>query len=213
MLKTVAEYGLLAAVLLLVITVGEYALFLKPTLSSWIVGGAAAVVLVVGLWLGRRLFGRAAGADAHRAAGADAGRAAGADAHRAAGADADRAAGADAGRAAGADFGRAAGADFDRAAGADAGLAAGADASRAARAGGSETDPHERAERLAQLGISDREYEVLVLVAEGLSNQGIAERLFIAETTVKSHVSSLLSKLDARRRTEAVSRSLEEGIL
>ena len=53
-------------------------------------------------------------------------------------------------------------------------------------------------------GLSKQEYKVLGLVAEGLSNQQIAERLFIQESTVKSHVSNILLKLQAKRRTEAV---------
>ena len=53
-------------------------------------------------------------------------------------------------------------------------------------------------------GLSKQEYTVLTLVAEGLSNNEIAERLFIQESTVKSHVSNILLKLNAKRRTEAV---------
>lgn len=58
--------------------------------------------------------------------------------------------------------------------------------------------------KLEQLGISRRELEVLRLVARGCSNQEIAKELFIAESTVKTHVSSLLQKLEAKRRTQAV---------
>lgn len=68
-------------------------------------------------------------------------------------------------------------------------------------------------DRLASFDITEREFEVLKLVAQGLSNQEIGDRLFIAESTVKTHVSSLLTKLDARRRTEAVNRAQEFGIL
>lgn len=67
--------------------------------------------------------------------------------------------------------------------------------------------------KFKQLGISPREYEVLQEIAQGLSNQEIADKLFISETTVKSHVSSLLMKLDARRRTQAVSNAKRIGIL
>jgi DNA-binding CsgD family transcriptional regulator len=59
---------------------------------------------------------------------------------------------------------------------------------------------------LDYLGITDREMEVLELLAEGCSNQQIADRLYISIHTVKSHVSNLLGKLDVDRRTEAVSR-------
>ncbi|MDQ2797568.1 MAG: response regulator transcription factor [Actinomycetota bacterium] len=55
--------------------------------------------------------------------------------------------------------------------------------------------------RLASL--TDREREVLDLIAEGLTNRQIAERLFLAEKTVKNYVSSLLAKLSMQRRTQA----------
>lgn len=54
------------------------------------------------------------------------------------------------------------------------------------------------------LGISRREYEVLCELAKGGSNADIAASLFVSESTVKTHISNLLVKLDARRRTEAV---------
>ncbi len=53
-------------------------------------------------------------------------------------------------------------------------------------------------------GLSKREHEILLLMAEGLSNQEIAERVFVSVTTVKTHVSNILFKLDAPRRTQAV---------
>ncbi|NNE68016.1 MAG: response regulator transcription factor [Pyrinomonadaceae bacterium] len=52
--------------------------------------------------------------------------------------------------------------------------------------------------------LTKQEHKVLGLIAEGLSNNEIAESLFISESTVKTHVSNILSKLHARRRTEAV---------
>ncbi|NGM15083.1 response regulator transcription factor [Verrucosispora sp. WMMA2044] len=62
-------------------------------------------------------------------------------------------------------------------------------------------------------GLTEREQEVLRLVAHGYSNRQIAEVLFLAEGTVKNHVSTILTKLGARDRTNAVLRALHEGIL
>ena len=68
--------------------------------------------------------------------------------------------------------------------------------------------PFERDDRaVKQLGISKREFEVLELMAAGLSNQDIADRLFVSTSTVKTHVSNVLAKLDASRRTEAIARA------
>jgi two-component system, NarL family, response regulator LiaR len=58
--------------------------------------------------------------------------------------------------------------------------------------------------RLQQLGITARELEILQLIAGGMSNREIAEKLFVSENTVKTHSSRLLDKLDAKRRTQAV---------
>src|SRR5262244_920717 len=66
---------------------------------------------------------------------------------------------------------------------------------------------------LQRLGISKREYEVLELIAQGLSNQEIAEKLFVSLHTVKTHSSNLFMKLDARRRTQAIHRAKELGLL
>lgn len=52
--------------------------------------------------------------------------------------------------------------------------------------------------------LSKQEYKVLTLMSEGMSNSEIANHLFISENTVKTHVSKILSKLKAKRRTEAV---------
>jgi two-component system, NarL family, response regulator LiaR len=64
-----------------------------------------------------------------------------------------------------------------------------------------------------RLGITNRELEVLQLVARGLSNREIGETLFVSESTVKTHCSRVFDKLGARRRTEAVKRSKELGLL
>ncbi len=66
---------------------------------------------------------------------------------------------------------------------------------------------------LQRLGISKREYEVLGLIAQGLSNQEIAEKLFVSLNTVKTHSSNLFMKLEARRRTEAIRRAKELSLL
>lgn len=65
------------------------------------------------------------------------------------------------------------------------------------------------ASNLQKLGISKREYEVLELISGGLSNQEIADKLFVSTSTVKTHVSNILAKLDASRRTQAISRAKE----
>ncbi|MCB0606192.1 MAG: response regulator transcription factor [Lewinella sp.] len=64
-----------------------------------------------------------------------------------------------------------------------------------------------------KLGISPRELEVLQLMAEGYSNQEIADKLFISLNTVKTHTSNLFSKLDVRRRTQAIQRGKELALL
>lgn len=58
--------------------------------------------------------------------------------------------------------------------------------------------------KVESLGITPRELEILQLIAEGLSNKEIAERVYVSENTVKTHSSSVFNKLGARRRTQAV---------
>lgn len=65
----------------------------------------------------------------------------------------------------------------------------------------------------AALGISPREREVLELLAAGLANKEIAERLHVSPHTVKTHVARLFEKLGARRRTEAILKARELGLL
>ena len=147
MWQTIVRFGSLATVILLLVVVGEYALFLKPKAASWIAGGSALALLATGLWLGRMVFRR-----------------------------------------------RDERARFDSPA-------------RPA----SDDAPVEAI--IEALGVSPREYEVLRLVADGLSNQQIANRLYISESTVKTHVSNLLVKLDAQRRTHAVRRARQAGLI
>ena len=68
-------------------------------------------------------------------------------------------------------------------------------------------------EEIKKAGLSQREHEVLVKMAEGLSNQEIAKSLFLSESTIKSHVSSILFKLDAKRRTQAIQFAKERKIV
>ena len=79
------------------------------------------------------------------------------------------------------------------------------------RAAGAATRP--RAVEVQGVRISARELEVLRLLARGASNGAIAAELVIAERTVKSHVASLMRKLDARSRTHAVARARELGLV
>jgi len=67
--------------------------------------------------------------------------------------------------------------------------------------------------RLEQLGITPRELEILEAMAAGLSNREIGERLFVSENTVKTHAARLFDKLAARRRTQAVQRAKEAGLI
>jgi LuxR family maltose regulon positive regulatory protein len=79
-----------------------------------------------------------------------------------------------------------------------------------------EDAPHLTDPRTAQPLIeplSERELEVLQLIAQGLSNRQICERLFLALSTVKGHNRNIYAKLQVRRRTEAIARARDLGIL
>ena len=67
--------------------------------------------------------------------------------------------------------------------------------------------------KLKELGISKREFEILQLIAEGHSNKEIGEKLFVSTNTIKTHSSRLFVKLDASRRTQAVQKAKLLGLL
>jgi DNA-binding CsgD family transcriptional regulator len=69
------------------------------------------------------------------------------------------------------------------------------------------------AERLRELGVTPREREILELIAKGMSNREIAEKLFVSENTVKTHSSRLFDKLGAKRRTQAVQIGKDLGLI
>jgi two-component system, NarL family, response regulator LiaR len=68
-------------------------------------------------------------------------------------------------------------------------------------------------ERQSELGITPRELEILGLIAAGLSNREIAQRIFVSENTVKTHSSRLFDKLGAKRRTQAVQLGKEARLI
>jgi DNA-binding CsgD family transcriptional regulator len=67
--------------------------------------------------------------------------------------------------------------------------------------------------RQQALGITPRELEILALIARGFSNREIATQLFVSENTVKTHCARTFDKLGAARRTQAVQRGKELGLL
>jgi two-component system, NarL family, response regulator LiaR len=67
--------------------------------------------------------------------------------------------------------------------------------------------------KLRELGITPREHEILGLIATGLSNREIGERLFVSENTVKTHSSRLFEKLGVNRRVQAVIKGRELGLI
>lgn len=79
---------------------------------------------------------------------------------------------------------------------------------------GDEATPFEPdTERLEELAITPREHEVLELIAEGLSNREIGERILVTENTVKTHAYRLFDKLGVRSRVQAVQRGRELRLL
>ncbi|MEJ7787714.1 MAG: response regulator transcription factor [Solirubrobacteraceae bacterium] len=71
----------------------------------------------------------------------------------------------------------------------------------------------DRAGGLDGAGLTDREADVLRLIAHGMSNAEIADRLVVSVETVKTHVAHVLSKLDARDRTQAVIHAYQTGFI
>jgi ATP/maltotriose-dependent transcriptional regulator MalT len=67
--------------------------------------------------------------------------------------------------------------------------------------------------KLEELEITPRELEILELIAKGMSNREIAEKLFVSENTVKTHSSRVFDKLGAKRRTQAVQLGKEFGLI
>lgn len=68
-------------------------------------------------------------------------------------------------------------------------------------------------EKLREVGLTQREHEILGLIAEGLSNREIGERLFVSENTVKTHSSRIFEKIGVNRRVQAVRRAKELGLI
>jgi len=61
--------------------------------------------------------------------------------------------------------------------------------------------------------LTGREYEILILIAEGLSNREIADNLAISESTVENHIHNIYGKLDISKRTQAVALAYQTGIM
>lgn len=72
--------------------------------------------------------------------------------------------------------------------------------------------PHDET-ALTRLGLTPREWDVLQLIAQGLSNQEIADRLFVSLNTVKTHAANVFSKLGVQRRTQAIQQAKSLGLL
>lgn len=90
------------------------------------------------------------------------------------------------------------------------------DAIRSVHAGERSIPPHiaqQLAQRALRIELSTREHEILQLVAQGLKNKEIADKLCISEFTARNHVINLLEKLDTRDRTEATAVAIKRGLV
>ena len=90
------------------------------------------------------------------------------------------------------------------------------EAIRIVHAGGRSVPPHiaqQLVDRVARSPLSTRELEILWLVACGMKNREIANRLYVSENTVRNHVISCLEKLDVRDRTEATAVAIRPGLV
>ncbi len=84
------------------------------------------------------------------------------------------------------------------------------------KSGRSKTIPDNKSldtRKIVASGLSKREYEVLQEIALGLSNKEIGDKMFLSESTIKTHVSNLFVKLDAKRRTQAIQKAKEMQII
>ena len=93
------------------------------------------------------------------------------------------------------------------------GLDADAIVTASRRAGGGDRESGISADNALLEPLTPREVEVLELLAEGLANKAIAERLTISDQTVKFHVASIYGKLGAANRTDAVRRAVRRGLI
>jgi len=67
--------------------------------------------------------------------------------------------------------------------------------------------------KLREVGLTPREHEILGLIAKGLSNRDIGEKLFVSENTVKTHSSRLFEKMQVNRRIQAVQKGKDLGLI
>ncbi len=69
------------------------------------------------------------------------------------------------------------------------------------------------ADKVKEIGLTAREHEILGLIAQGMSNREVGEKLFVSENTVKTHSSRLFEKLQVKRRVQAVQKGKDLGLI